>query len=279
MMWSRVNAASDSCLKMGSFDSTLSDTADSACDQDDVAAQLFSELDTDLMKSESVPLLPTCSLSDILLRTKPQKACSKTVGNQKQPNGHSSSSPTDDLVVSRNVHVFASSHSPIVDAANSSSKSKMDCFSIPLNPSKLSSKTKTPPSRNAMLARKNREKKKAAFNDLKQMVQKLTTENDVLKSEQSKLKSTINELTSKVEYLNAVLKNDSHLANVLKLVATIPHINESKKIIHPSVFASAQDQHSYCKQTASGGLCLHVSRGNVSFEMCHQCNANHVEKN
>ena len=151
-------------------------------------------------------------------------------------------------------------------------------------------------SRNAIMAHKNRAKKKAQFLNLNTLVNKLTVENKQLIDEQKKKTVVIEELKSKVEYLTSLLAHDSELSKIVKAIALVPGVNVSKEILQPtkSNFSILTD-HSYSKlvhettssecaasnlhvhnKEVSPGICLHVTKNNVSFEMCHDCNKSHL---
>nr|CAB3262003.1 uncharacterized protein LOC100177821 [Phallusia mammillata] len=143
------------------------------------------------------------------------------------------------------------------------------------------------PNHNALVARKNREKKKMYIQTLETKVQTQNIENEVLQSQVQTLQKTITELSKEVEYLRSVLLNQSDLANVLEAVASSSHI----KLNHNISGTRKSIDHNYSKSNdcmshnstspstaqkpESGGICLHVSNGSVSFEMCYKCNENH----
>lgn len=77
-------------------------------------------------------------------------------------------------------------------------------------------------SRNAIIAREHRQRKKELMKDLEQSVGSLKKENSELKTECNSLKKSVEDLTSEVQYLKGVLANQSTLATILHKISDIP---------------------------------------------------------
>lgn len=89
-------------------------------------------------------------------------------------------------------------------------------------------------SRNAVIARENRQKKKEYVKNLENSVNKLETENSELKNECKSLKKSVGDLTSEVEYLKGVLANQSTLATILNKLSDIPGLAFSTSFKSPT---------------------------------------------
>lgn len=185
--------------------------------------------------------------------------------------------------------------------------------------------------KSAVAARENRQKKKMYVEGLEKSVDKLSTENDILKRNVTNMKRTVESLTNEVQYLRSVLANQSALSALLKNISNTPGVqfatslSEQSQEIEPeninsdhfrqSCKRSAQEtpddelsspegppakirtrstsrkDHSYQRsrneqiettqpsdhnqntlsKTQSAGICLHVSSGRVSLELCSVC--------
>ncbi|XP_007236284.2 CREB/ATF bZIP transcription factor [Astyanax mexicanus] len=130
--------------------------------------------------------------------------------------------------------------------------------------------------KNAMAARMNRLKKKQYLHGLEQRVGSLTSENRLLKQENSNLNKRVEELENETRYLRAVLANESMLAQLLSRLSGVNGMKFST-----SLFQEAnENDHDYAMprkrvkvddKDAAGGICLHVDKDHVSVEFCTKC--------
>lgn len=155
--------------------------------------------------------------------------------------------------------------------------------------------------KNALIARKNREKKKKYIQTLEYSFDQLSSDRDTLLTQVSTMKATITKLNDQVSYLKSVLENQSDLAKVLSAVSDVPGLklhpflnsNGSKQSSSSGEESDDQSKPKKCKlaaayarpsaipnaiATASGkgfgntGICLHVKNGKISVELCAECN-------
>ncbi|XP_054648821.1 CREB/ATF bZIP transcription factor isoform X2 [Dunckerocampus dactyliophorus] len=130
--------------------------------------------------------------------------------------------------------------------------------------------------KNAIAARLNRLKKKEYVNSLEKKVGMMSTENNMLKVENSQLTKRVEELEDETRYLRAVLANESMLA---QLLSRLSGVNGMK--LSSSLFQGADsNEHDYAlprkrvkveEKETSGGVCLHVDKNHVSVEFCTKC--------
>lgn len=126
--------------------------------------------------------------------------------------------------------------------------------------------------KNAIIAKRNREKKKQLMELMEVRCDKLTVENEELNSDNGKLRHRVKNLEEEVFYLKSVLANQSSLSNVL---STLNNVDQQGSVR----FSSSFDSNKYKKNAAnqpqvdvsSGGICLHVDGNQVSIEMCAKC--------
>lgn len=112
--------------------------------------------------------------------------------------------------------------------------------------------------KNAIIAKRNREKKKQLMEQMELQCEKLTTQNDQLGSENGKLRLRVQTLEEEVSYLKNVLANQSALANVLSSLDVKNHDQLR--------FSTSFDATRYKKvgsSASSGGVCLHVDGNQV----------------
>ncbi|XP_076876651.1 uncharacterized protein crebzf [Brachyhypopomus gauderio] len=130
--------------------------------------------------------------------------------------------------------------------------------------------------KNAMAARMNRLKKKQYLSGLEQHVGSLTSENRLLKQENSSLNKRVEELESETRYLRAVLANESMLAQLLSRLSGVNGMKFSSSLFQES----NENDHDYAlprkkmkveDRDAAGGVCLHVDKDHVSVEFCTKC--------
>ncbi|XP_054465181.1 CREB/ATF bZIP transcription factor [Anoplopoma fimbria] len=130
--------------------------------------------------------------------------------------------------------------------------------------------------KNAIAARMNRLRKKEYVNSLEKKVGILSTENNVLRQENSQLTKRVEELEDETRYLRAVLANESMLAQLLSRLSGVNGMKLSSSLFQ----GPDSNEHDYAlprkrvkveeKETA-GGVCLHVDKDHVSVEFCTKC--------
>lgn len=130
--------------------------------------------------------------------------------------------------------------------------------------------------KNAIAARINRLKKKEYVNSLERKVGSLSTENNMLKQENSQLTKKVEELEDETRYLRAVLANESMLAQLLSRLSGVNGMKLSSSLFQ----GHDSNDHDYALPTkrvkveekeTSGGVCLHVDKNHVSVEFCTKC--------
>lgn len=130
--------------------------------------------------------------------------------------------------------------------------------------------------KNAIAARINRLKKKEYVNSLEKKVGSLSTENNMLKQENSQLTKRVEELEDETRYLRAVLANESMLAQLLSRLSGVNGMKLSSSLFQ----GRDSNDHDYALPTkrvkveekeTSGGVCLHVDKNHVSVEFCTKC--------
>lgn len=125
--------------------------------------------------------------------------------------------------------------------------------------------------KNAIIAKRNREKKKALMDDMEKRCDKLTTDNNQLESDNGKLRRRVQTLEEEVYYLKSVLANESSLSSVLSNLKGADTLRFSSSF-DPSKYNKKQVGSSSSNHLkVSGGLCLHVDGHQVSMELCAQC--------
>ncbi|XP_056130435.1 CREB/ATF bZIP transcription factor isoform X2 [Lampris incognitus] len=132
--------------------------------------------------------------------------------------------------------------------------------------------------KNAIAARLNRLKKKEYINGLEKQVGFLSTENHMLKQENSQLTKRVEELEDETRYLRAVLANESMLAQLLSRLSGVNGMKLSSSLLQgPN---SNDYDHDYAlprkrvkveEKETSAGVCLHVDKNHVSVEFCTKC--------
>lgn len=158
-------------------------------------------------------------------------------------------------------------------------------------------------SKNAVIARKNRTKKKQYIENLKRTVLQLSKENDILKKQCKNQQSSIQNFSSEVSYLKRVLANQSMLSSLLRnipnclsglsapemsretsnVLAATDNNSEMNVISRDHDYALVQPCHQRSdhrretkscdnSETRDVGVCLHVAGEKVSLEMCASCN-------
>ncbi|XP_008296304.1 CREB/ATF bZIP transcription factor isoform X1 [Stegastes partitus] len=130
--------------------------------------------------------------------------------------------------------------------------------------------------KNAIAARLNRLKKKEYVNSLERKVGILSTENGMLKQENSQLTKRVEELEDETRYLRAVLANESMLAQLLSRLSGVNGMKLSSSLFQ----GPDPNDHDYAlprkrvkveEKETSGGVCLHVDKNHVSVEFCTKC--------
>nr|XP_046251994.1 CREB/ATF bZIP transcription factor isoform X2 [Scatophagus argus] len=130
--------------------------------------------------------------------------------------------------------------------------------------------------KNAIAARLNRLKKKEYVSSLERKVGILSTENNMLKKENSQLNKRVEELEDETRYLRAVLANESMLAQLLSRLSGVNGMKLSSSLFQ----GLDSNDHDYAlprkrvkveEKETSGGVCLHVDKNHVSVEFCTKC--------
>lgn len=133
--------------------------------------------------------------------------------------------------------------------------------------------------RNAIAAKKNRERKKAQFNALEKEVEKLQEENSLYKKRCVALENGIVTLNKELEYYKAVLANESVLSKLLQNIPNVSGINLMSSLgkrpdgtTPPRPAKMIKPSNGQLNPT-TGGVCLHVAKDNVSLEFCAKCSS------
>ncbi|XP_065882681.1 CREB/ATF bZIP transcription factor-like isoform X1 [Dysidea avara] len=129
--------------------------------------------------------------------------------------------------------------------------------------------------RNAIAAKKNRERKKAQMAALEKEVESLTEENSKYKKRCSTLENAVLTLNKEVEYYKTVLANDSVLAKLLHNIPNVQGVRLSSSLgKRPNGSGtSTPSKIPKLNGSTSGGVCLHVSKDSVSLELCAHCSS------
>lgn len=125
--------------------------------------------------------------------------------------------------------------------------------------------------KNAIIAKRNREKKKQMMEQMESRCEKLSAENEVLDADNSRLRQRVETLEEEVYYLKSVLANQSALSQVLSSLKSVDNLRFSTSF-EASKFKNTRNQQQQQQQLkVSGGICLHVDGAQVSMEMCQKC--------
>ena len=140
--------------------------------------------------------------------------------------------------------------------------------------------------RNALNAKINRERKKVYMQKLENDVDELRSENADLTISVKSYRKKCGKLLNEVEYLRAVLRNDSALSSILKNVGSSSlNMKYGNSELEPNCKASDPKKrlassfldHDYESKRSKSGVCLHVVNNNqVSIEFCAECSTNAV---
>lgn len=127
--------------------------------------------------------------------------------------------------------------------------------------------------RNAIAAKKNRERKKAQMAALEKEVDTLSEENSRYKKRCSTLENAVLTLNKEVEYYKSVLANDSVLSKLLQNIPNVKGVRLASSLgKRPhSLGTSTPSKLPRLDNSTSGGVCLHVSKDFVSLELCAHC--------
>lgn len=130
--------------------------------------------------------------------------------------------------------------------------------------------------KNAIAARMNRLKKKEYVNSLERQVGVVSSENTVLKRENSQLTKRVEELEDETRYLRAVLANESMLAQLLSRLSGVNGMKLSSSLFqgpgsNDHDYALPRKRVKVAEKETSGGVCLHVDKNHVSVEFCTKC--------
>ncbi|KAL8570198.1 hypothetical protein ACOMHN_030993 [Nucella lapillus] len=132
--------------------------------------------------------------------------------------------------------------------------------------------------KNAEMARQNRLKKKEYVGNLEQEMEDGKKRIGQLESALNSAEEERDSYKREVDYLKAVLANQSALAGLLKNIPSVSGVTLSSSLCRKRV---AELDHSYTPvkkarhagpvQSSGSGVCLHVDNDNVSLEFCHHC--------
>lgn len=127
--------------------------------------------------------------------------------------------------------------------------------------------------KNAIIAKRNREKKKQLMEQMESRCGKLTAHNQHLECENSKLKHQVETLEEEVFYMKSILANQSALSQVLSnLKINDPlRLSTSFDVTKFNKKQQARQSGGPSQLKVSGGICLHVDGTQVSMEMCNKC--------
>lgn len=154
-------------------------------------------------------------------------------------------------------------------------------------------------SKNAIMARENRERKKAQFKEMNDRLEQLEEENDQLRHVTECQKNSVAALVKEVTYLRGVLHNTPEISALIQCIRKSPSINDFRTSFGTSLRSKAkkiQDENetpaaasavvaaAAASATAKSrlknplprngeksGVCLHVVNGAVSLEFCAHC--------
>jgi len=167
-------------------------------------------------------------------------------------------------------------------------------------PSKRASNITLDGNKNAVLARINREKKKAYISSLERQVDDLKSENASMKEASVRARSDADSLVAELDYLKAMLFSQSKLAHLLKningdslsipilLSSTFAHDRVSKDGNKKRIssedheYARSQSDRKYSRVSttiSNAGVCLHVNGERLSLEMCRHCSQQSAARN
>ena len=130
--------------------------------------------------------------------------------------------------------------------------------------------------KNAIIAKRNREKKKALMDDMEKRCDKLAYDNQQLESDNGKLRHRVTTLEEEVYYLKSVLANESALSTVLSGLKSVGNLRfsssfDASKNNKKLGSASSKNSSSSSLLTVSGGVCLHVDGNEVCMQTCATC--------
>lgn len=136
-------------------------------------------------------------------------------------------------------------------------------------------------SKNAVLARENRRKKKEYVTSLEQQIQDLSGDKQTLKRKLADAESQVDELQQEVEYLRSVIANETTIGSLLKNIPSAASISmKTRSKISTGGSKRSRIDHDYLSvqrqdvSTPTPGVCLHVAEKVVSIEFCKKCNDN-----
>ena len=129
--------------------------------------------------------------------------------------------------------------------------------------------------KNAIIAKRNREKKKALMDEMEKQCHKLTKDNTHLESDNGKLRHRVTTLEEEVYYLKSVLANDSSLSTVLSGLKSIGNLRFTTNLDPSKYSKKPVGSSSTGQQKTLGGVCVHLDRHQrISVEKCSECSIN-----
>lgn len=153
--------------------------------------------------------------------------------------------------------------------------------------------------KNAIMARENRQKKKEQFREMAERLDYLEEEVEQVRHENACQKSANVKLVEEVTYLRAVLRNSPEISALIQSIRKTPGIKDLRTSLGTSLRSKpkkVQDENQtppasstaasssttgksrlnnllYLKPGEKSGVCLHVVNGAVSLEFCASCSA------
>lgn len=130
-------------------------------------------------------------------------------------------------------------------------------------------------SKNAVLARENRFKKKKFIDDILRKNKFLSGQNSHLKSKCEKYDRNVYSLRKEVSYLKNIIHNQSTLSKLLKSIPSLvkDQFDESSDELIDVIDYNRNECPDVRPPNPSCGICLHVANNTVLLEMCHSCSS------
>ena len=124
-----------------------------------------------------------------------------------------------------------------------------------------------PRSKAAQQAKRNRDKKKQYVSGLEEKVKDLEKENADIRLRMRNRDITVHQLQEEVRYLRSVLANQTTLSRLLrKIDFDSGEFSDDNRLVSDHSYSIKKSDAS-----AQAGVCLHVSSGDISLELCSRC--------
>lgn len=155
--------------------------------------------------------------------------------------------------------------------------------------------------KNAIMARENRQKKKEQFREMMDRLEQLEEENEQLRNTTDCQRNSVAALVKEVTYLRGVVHNTPEISALIQCIRKAPGIKDFRTSFGTSLRSNAkkiQDENQTPAATSAAattssstagksrlknpmprnngeksGVCLHVVNGAVSLEFCGSCSA------